>query len=294
MQPAPGSTPVGRILPALRTSLFSAVISVDVYIMHAVQGARARLPRSVRRTLDKLLSAHPLYDVTLGLWLLVPWALALLGWRLFWALALNVTFAFLATWYIGGPLPGEWIGWLRPRARLSPSGFPCIELQVASCLLTYVAWWYGPRLAVVLPCAAALAALVALRLYALSHFPHQLLLSAAIGAASVSGCRKLGRYMFALPVPQEVHLLGAFAVACLFLGYICYYAETNEVPFGRISQAECAWGALAHHSFPFPFGAAACSLPSQSHDPAPAAFSSPPSLLQSPACWMASWSAASA
>jgi hypothetical protein len=238
---SPGSTPVGRILPSLRFALFSTVLRSDVYVMHAVQRLRSALPKRVRRTLDKLVSAHPMYDLTLGLWLCIPWALYSLGWRLFWPLALNTLCAFLATWLVGGPKPEQLIDWLRPLGRMSPSGFPCIELQVATCLLTYVGWWYASplQLAVVLPCAAALAALLALRLYALTHFPHQLLLSAAIGAASVPGCRRLSRYLFALPVAQELHIAGAFFIGCLFLGYICYYAETNEVPFARIPRAEC-------------------------------------------------------
>ena len=237
------STPVGglSVLNTLRFAFIFPLLRVEVFLLHALQGLRARLPRSVRRTMDKLISAHPLYDLTLALWLCIPWALASLGWRLFWPLCLNILVGFLLAWFVGGPIPGDLIDWLKPRARLSPSGFPCIELQVASCLLLYVGWWHSDSPGVVAACCAAFATLLLLRLYALTHFPHQLVLSAAMGAGSVPACRRLGRYLFQLPVPVDVHLLGAFVFGSLFLGYICYYAETNEVPFARIPQAECAF-----------------------------------------------------
>ena len=233
-------TTLGGIIALPRSVCFRVVVAAEVGLLYHVQRARNRLPRWIRHVCDRLLSAHPLYDLTLGLWMLVPLALYHLGWRLFWPLALNVLVGFLLSWGVGGPIPRDMIEWLRPRPRLSPSGFPCIEVQVAACLLTYVGWWYGTPLAVG-GCSAAFLALLALRLYALTHFPHQLALSAALGAASVPGCRRLGRYLFPLPVAVEVHFIGAFMIACLFIGYIAYHAESNDVPFMRIPRETCAW-----------------------------------------------------
>jgi len=234
-----GATPLGGIISLPRTFILRPLLRAEVYILFLLQRLRGRLPRKVRYICDRLLSSNPFYDLTFGLWLLTPWCLYHVGWRLFWPLSLNVFSGFLLSWIVGGPIPRELIEWLRPRGRLSPSGFPCIELQVASCLLTYVGWWYSTFPVVVVACCAAFLLLVTLRLYGLTHFPHQLVLSAALGAGSVPGCRRLGRYFFPLPVSIEVHLLGAFFVACIFIGYVAYHAESNDVPIMRVPRDTC-------------------------------------------------------
>jgi hypothetical protein len=226
-------------LPLPRFRPFALLLRAELDALYAVQRVRRALPLALRWLFDRLISAHPLYDVSVALWMAAPFALWARGWVLFWLLVLNVFAAFALHWTLGAPSPGALDARLRPRGRVSPSGFPCMELQVASALLGYLAWWHATP-AAVLGAGAAGAALLATRVYALTHFPHQLALSVALGGFSVPAGRAVARYFFKTRLHPQVHALGAVAVVFLVVGFVAYHVESNAVPFMRIPRSECA------------------------------------------------------
>jgi hypothetical protein len=235
--PAPLASSATSPLPRFRP--LAQLLRAELDALYAVQRARRALPLALRWVCDRLLSAHPFYDAALALWMAVPFALAAYGWVLFWLLVLNVGVAFCLHWALGAPSPAELDARLRARGRLSPSGFPCMELQVLTALLAYAAWWHA-TVAAAAWCALAGGALLALRVYALTHFPHQLALSVLLGGFSVPAGRAVARFFFKAKLHPQMHGLGAVAVVFIAAGFIAYHAESNAVPFMRIPRAECA------------------------------------------------------
>lgn len=233
------SAPLPRFRP------LAQLLRAELDVLYAVQRTRRMLPHALRWLCDRLISSHPFYDVSIAVWMTTPFALAAYGWVLWWLLVLNVAVAFSLHWALDAPSPADLDARLRPRARLSPSGFPCMEVQLATALLAYIAWWHASAL-VWCGCALAVGALVLLRVYALTHFPHQLALSVALGGFSVPAGRAVARYFFKARLHPQMHGLGVVFVMFIVAGFVAYHAETNSVPFMRIPRSECARGALPH------------------------------------------------
>jgi hypothetical protein len=235
-----GSTPVGGLVTVPRVGILAHALLLEQLLVQRQQGAARRLPKAARRFCRQLISAHPFHDVTLALWLALPYFLLSHRWDLFWLLSANLFGTFMLSWWVGGAGPGELDPSLRPLPRLSPSAFPCVEVQLAACLLTYLAWWHR-TLPAAAACAAAFAALLATRLFALTHFPSQLAGSAAMGALSVFGGRRLAAHLFKMPLAPQVHVGGAIFVASAVVAYVGYHIETNDAPIMRVPHAECAY-----------------------------------------------------
>ena len=163
----------GAQLAFIRFRPIASFLRSELDFLYALQKIRRVLPLSVRWLCDRLLSSHPFFDVTIGLWMAVPWLLFAYGWVLFWLLSANLFLTFALHWATEAPSPGDVDSRLRPRGRVSPSGFPCMEIQLAACILAYIAWWHA-TLRVTGLCVGAGGFLVLLRFYALTHFPHQI------------------------------------------------------------------------------------------------------------------------
>ena len=234
----PLSSASSFLLPRFRP--FAQLLRAELDALYHVQRARRALPLALRWLCDRLLSAHPFYDLSIAFWMAAPFALASYGWVLWWLLVLNMFTAFIVHWTLDAPSPADLDARLRPRGRLSPSGFPCMELQIATSLLAYVAWWHG-SVQVWIGCLVAGGALFALRVYALTHFFHQLVLSVLLGGLSVPAGRAVARYFFKARLDPQLHGLGVVFVIFVVAGFIAYHAEMNAVPFMRIPRAECAF-----------------------------------------------------
>jgi hypothetical protein len=232
------STSASPSLPLIRFRPIAIILRNELDFLYMAQKIRRVLPHPVRWMADRLISSYPFYDVTIGLWMAIPYFLWAYGWILFWLLSINVFGSFMLHWALDAPSPGDVDARLRPRGRLSPSGFPCIEIQVAACLLAYIAWFHMTPLAIGL-CTGVGGSIVLLRFYALTHFPHQIIVSGLLGAFSVPAGRAVARYFFKTRIHPHTHALGAIAVGSMIIGYIAYYAESNELPFMRIPRAEC-------------------------------------------------------
>jgi hypothetical protein len=223
-----------------RHPLLREVARVELEALFRVQRLRRRLPHSVRWVADRLISTHPLYDVSFASWLATFVCLYHVGFSLMWVLAVNIVVSFLLAWVVGGAVPADGDVRLRPRGRVSPSGFPCVELQITAALLAPVVRVY-PQPAVVALCGVYFVLLVLLRLYGLTHFPHQLLASALLGGLSVPALFRLGLTLFPRGLHAQTNLLLGVAVAFIFIGYVAYKAETNEAPIARVPKEECAF-----------------------------------------------------
>ena len=225
-------------VPLPRFRPFAQLLRAELDVLYIVQRTRRTLPHALRWLCDRLISSHPFYDVSIAIWMATPFALAAYGWVLWWLLVLNVFMAFAIHWTLDAPSPADLDARLRPRGRLSPSGFPCMEVQIATALLAYIAWWHASAL-VWFGCFLAAGALILLRVYALTHFFHQLALSVLLGGFSVPAGRAVARYFFKARLHPQMHGLGVVFVIFIVAGFIAYHAETNSVPFMRIPRSEC-------------------------------------------------------
>lgn len=127
---------------------------------------------------------------------------------------------------------------LKPRGRVSPHGFPCIEVHIATVLFIMLAAEFPTSPAVYIVGSVCWSTLVWLRLYGVTHYPHQLIGSTLLGLLSVPGFLYLARKAFKNPIPGVMHLIGGFFVLCMFLGYAAYRAENNDFPVMRVPKSE--------------------------------------------------------
>jgi len=229
---------VGETVRLPRSALIARILRSELDALFTLQRWRRLLPLSLRALCEQLLSTHPFYDLSVALWLILPLELLYHGWSLFWLLSFNLYLGFFLAWVLGGHIPGEVDVRLRPRGRVSPSGFPCIELQLCSCLLLFLAMRTGSA-AEVAAVACYLAALLLLRLYGLTHFPHQLLGSLALGGGSVPALLAWARWAFRYRVHEQAHILSSVLVVGVAIGVVAYQAESNSAPFLRIPKEEC-------------------------------------------------------
>jgi hypothetical protein len=218
----------------------AALSDVEVASLLSVQRfRRGRLPLWLRWSCDRLLSTHPFYDASLAAWLAAIALLPIVGYPIWWCMSVNVVASFALSRYPGGAAPADVEPRIKSRGRVSPSGFPCVEVQLASCLATVVATEFrGEPLAGAVG-ALYVAALALLRLYGCTHFPSQLLASLALGASSVPALYAIAA-LFIEPgtVNGGLQFLAALPLGMLFVGYAAYRAETNDMPFARIPKAE--------------------------------------------------------
>lgn len=209
----------------------------ELGFLFAVQRFRRRVPLSLRWVLERLISSHPMYDLSFAVWLATFVAMYYVGYKLMWIMSANIFVSFGLAWFVGGRAPSQIDGRLRPRGRVSVNGWPCIELQLASVLMAVMAIEY-PNPAVITLASLTLLLLISLRIYGLTHFPHQLLTSLGIGGLSVPLMLRWGTRTFPRGLHSQTHLLGAIAVGAIFIGYIAYKAETNDAPVFRIPKEE--------------------------------------------------------
>lgn len=231
-----------RGAPASRP-LLQPLWDAELRFLLWVQDARRRLPPLVRAVAEALTSSHPGRDVSAAVWLATVPALWYLGPTLMWLLAANIALSFALAWTVGRTVavPADVDARLRARGRVSPTGFPCVELHMAVVLFAAALLRY-PSSGLAAGAVLTVSVLVVLRLYALTHFPSQLLASVALGAAVVPALQAGAAATWPRGVPGDVHLLGGVALGSAFLAYAAYRAEENGAPFLRVRKRECECG----------------------------------------------------
>jgi hypothetical protein len=232
-----GRGTVGDYVAPVGSSLLDRVRQAELDFLFAVQRFRRRMPMSLRYVFDRLISSHPLYDLSLAAWMAVPPAMLYTGPALMWMIVANIFLSFGLSWMLNAAVPTDLDPRLKPRGRVSPSGFPCVELHLATVLFIALVFYF-PHAAAIVACAGLLLLLFVLRLYALTHFPHQLLGSVALGALTVPLLRAFGRSVFPKGIHPQNHVLAGVFVGMIFIGYIAYKAETNDAPILRIPKSE--------------------------------------------------------
>lgn len=209
----------------------------ELDFLYSLQKARRRLPLVVRWTADRLICAHPLYDFSLVVWTCTLVALYYMTWGMMWTLVANVLLSFLLAMFVGGPIPAGLDNRIKSRGRASPSGFPCIELQLATVCLVVCGRLF-PHPAALLLGTLTWLLLLSLRLYGVTHFPHQLVLSTALGLLSIPAFEAAAGYMLPRGMPKQLHVIGMCLVGALMLCYVAYKAENNDAPVFRVPREE--------------------------------------------------------
>lgn len=257
-----------------------AAVSLDLNLLLVLQYIRRRLPGFLRRTTDRLISAHPLHDLSLLVWAGAGISLWFVGWQMAWMVAGNATLSFVLASLLpltadamtqsrglgftslrsilnatGRALahlsrtPEQYDGRLKPRGRVSPSGFPCIELHILTVMwATLIAspWTRpagdaGATAGLALGAIVSIAGLVALRMYAGTHMLWQLAASIALGALTAPVQLRLAARAFPKAINPLMHSLNFFLLALTWAGYVAYQAESNASPFLRVERSECEW-----------------------------------------------------
>jgi len=177
-------------------------VLIELVLLHGLQRGRSTLPRPMRALCGRLISGHPLHDVSLLLWVGMPVAIWFMGWPLTWMLIVNIALSLVLSGLVPAPVPSQFDATLRPKGRVSPTGFPCLELHLGVVIIAMLAF---SRATVPLPvtytATALVAVLICTRLYALSHFLLQLLGAwrrplFAHARTSSSGCHKHTHTLF--------------------------------------------------------------------------------------------------
>lgn len=210
----------------------------EANMLFSIQQYRKRIPRTLRRYMDLCISSHPLYDLSFIYWLSILLGLYYIGYRLMWIVSINILLSFLLAWTIGGSVPNDNDLRLRPRGRVSPNGFPCIELQITASFLYVLILQGTVKIGVIFLGYTGLFILILLRLYGLTHYPHQLFFSVFVGTGSVPLLYRIGIRYFPRTLHPQTNLLIAIAILFLFIGYLAYKMETNDAPIGRIPKDE--------------------------------------------------------
>ena len=160
-----------------------------------------------------------------------------------WLLAANVMLSFILAWTVGAgaKVPADLDSRLQPRGRVSPTGFPCVELHLATVLAVAALLHYPRNGWVWVAGVGGIWCLIFLRLYGLSHFPHQLGASVALGLAGVPLLMFASNRAFPKGVPIDVHILGGVFIATAFLTSVAYKIEQGDSPVLRVAKKDCEY-----------------------------------------------------
>jgi len=163
-------------------------------------------------------------------------------------LSLNVTVGFIVAFSLRFGSPRDYDSRLKPRGRVSPTGFPCIEAQLATVMWSMVLIYNQQNgasastiLALIGSCVVSSLLLALLRLYAGTHTLLQLLASVAFGAASIPALFALAGSVFPQGMDPKVQSLNFMMLVLAWAGYVCYQAENHSMPFLRVEREECAF-----------------------------------------------------
>lgn len=227
---------VKRVL-GLRT-LFSDIERFEVNFLLSVQRyRRSKLPYIVRWMCDRMISTHPFYDASFAAWLQTIVAIYFVGFPLSWCLCANIFIIFIIAHYVRGQAPSDVEPRIKSRGRLSPSGFPCIELFIFGCVCAAVLYKFPGDLYALLGSIITPLTLFLLRVYGCTHFPSQLISSLVLGALTIPVYFNIGLYFYPKGLDNFSHILAILPPCLGYIGYVAYKVETNEMPFLRTPKA---------------------------------------------------------
>jgi len=227
---------INRIL-GLRT-LFSDIELFEVKLLLYVQRyRRSKLPYIVRWMCDRMISTHPFYDASFAAWLQTIVAIYFVGFPLSWCLCANIFIIFMVAHFFRGKVPSDVEPRIKSRGRLSPSGFPCIELFIFGCVCAAVLYKFPRDLYAILGSIITPLVLSLLRIYGCTHFPSQLISSFSLGVLTIPIYFNIGLYFYPRGLDNFSHLLAILPPCLGYIGYVAYKVETNEMPFLRTPKA---------------------------------------------------------
>ena len=223
--------------PGDASLLWARLRAAQLDFLFHVQGGRDGWAGS--GVLYRLCSPHPLYDVSLLPYAIWIGAMPFYGFRIIWVGTVNLVLGMFMNWGIRARCPRHVDARLRMLAQVSPHGFPCMEVHMATALCADVAWFAG------MPwCWAVMVAVVALvvvtRVFSVSYFPDQIAGSVISGACGVVGAHMAGERFIPLGLTHQMHLILIFVVIFIVMAYVSYLAEQNASPFMRVPRADCA------------------------------------------------------
>jgi hypothetical protein len=221
----------------LRT-LVSDIERMEVNFLLTVQRfRRSSLPYFIRWMCDRMISTHPFYDASFAAWLQTVVAIYFVGFPLSWCLCANIFLGFVLARIFKGKIPSDVEPRIKSRGRLSPSGFPCIELFIVGCVSYAVVYKFPKDIYAILGAILTPLILSLLRIYGCTHFPSQLIFSLVFGGLTIPLYFNIGLYFYPKGLDNFSHLLAILPPCLGYIGYVAYKVETNEMPFLRTPKA---------------------------------------------------------
>lgn len=240
----PDGPSVFALLKASAVPLLTVFQLLELAVCHVIQRSRKCLPHWVQRAINGISSGHPAVDASALVWVIGVCVALEFGVRAAWLQVSVGVAAFLLSqlpWCQRASSPAEIDPSIKAHGRLSPTAALCIEMAVAAAVAYSVvtsptghAWgWAAASL--------SLALFAALRLLALTHFPHQLAVSLVFGFGL---CSLLDAAVAAFLPPKtrisaDVHAVGGVVVLCCAVAYVAALAESNDAPMLRVERKEC-------------------------------------------------------
>lgn len=218
-----------RIPPYVRT---------DLMFLNKIRRSKRRMPRQLRKLLQRLVSENPLNDLSVLVWLMFLAALPFRGFPLLFTFFANYFMALILGMLISSRRPWQLDRRLKPQVRVSGSAFPCLELWLAAVTFLSIGTAY-PSPASVLGLLALFCLLLYTRLATLAYFTVQLLGSCLLGCAGWAACEVLKATVLRNGVHRQVILVGAILTVMAFLGHVAYLAERNQSAVLAVPKAEC-------------------------------------------------------
>ncbi len=119
--------------PALALWLPRDLVATEIEAAFSIQQWRGR--RRFGHHINKLLSSHPLLDVSVVLPILLAFTLPFAGYPLLWCATITFFICFLVDRVVCAYTPHGLDPRVVPLSHLSPHGFPCFELALAASIL---------------------------------------------------------------------------------------------------------------------------------------------------------------
>jgi len=150
-------------------------VGAEIIVLRLIQRIRRWLPLRLRQFINSFVSSHPLHDISCAVWLAAFVGIWFVGWELTWMMTANVALSFILSWIFRFSSPSDVDPSIRSRGRVSPCGFPCVELHLLTVFASTIIIASGRHPVAMGVGVGSIVGLFLLRVYALTHFITQLL-----------------------------------------------------------------------------------------------------------------------
>ncbi|CAM9524061.1 unnamed protein product, partial [Pylaiella littoralis] len=230
-----------------RTTIWRELIASDLELVWKVQDAVRAWPEWMQSNLARVVSHHPLRDVSVVTWFAFLLGCHRFGFHFFWACCANLVGAAFLRLLLSAPQPFTYDQRLRPLTdRYETShGLPSLETHMA----TVVAGWWAEsgggqgntddvRPLVRLLAMGYICFVGFTRVYACSRFVHQVALSSVTGIVGLSLGWRLSTHLDGLGLMMRHHVRGTIIVVIMALGMLAYQVENNDSQMMGIKKKE--------------------------------------------------------